>query len=412
MINSLNRLDDKRALQNVFVLAFAQATLGAQLPMVFILGGLAGHFLSTKSCLATLPVSMTIIGSTITAPFLSIFMQKYGRRIGFVVGTLHGGVGAAICSYGIFKNSFVLFLLGSLITGVYMASYGFYRFAAADTARLEFRPKAISYVVAAGLVSAILGPQMVKLTLNQSVYPFLGSYIAIVVLNLLGLFIFLFLDIPVQKSPKKTFDRTRTVSQLLSTRNIRVAMVCAMIAYASMTLMMTATPLAVVGCGYSQKNAADVVMVHVLAMSVPSFFTGHLILFFGIKKILLSGMLILLSSALVGTSGTNLSSFFFALTLLGVGWNFTFIAATTLLANSHALSERGKTQGINDMFVFGFVALASLASGILMNCSGGSSEDGWELVNIAIVPLVTISIMALTIIALKSNEQNNSRYKP
>ena len=165
---------DRNAFHNVVVLAIAQAFIGAQLPMHFILGGLAGAYLSTTPCFATLPVSMIIIGSTVTAPFLSTFMQKFGRKFGFMLGSLCGAFGASISSVALYISSFNLFLLGSLITGIYMSSYGFYRFAATDTAREIFRPKAISYVMAAGLVSAILGPQLVKLTAELSIIPFLA----------------------------------------------------------------------------------------------------------------------------------------------------------------------------------------------------------------------------------------------
>ena len=392
---------DKQALQNVLVLAFAQAILGAQLPMYFILGGLAGQYLSPNPCLSTLPVTMIIIGSTITAPFLSSFMQKFGRRPGFVVGGLSGGLGSAISSYAIYSHSFKLFLLGSVITGIYMSSYGFYRFAATDTAREKFRPKAISYVVAAGLISAIFGPQLVKLTSDTFIIPFLGSYLSIILLNCFGIFIFFFLDIPVKKKAHFASYKSRTWVELLSTTNIKIAIICAMVSYSVMNLMMTAAPMAVVGCGFSQNNAADVVMAHVLAMSIPSLFTGHLIIKYGIKKILIVGLLFLFSAALAGFSGTELVNFFGALILLGLGWNFTFIAATTLLANSHRPLDQGKAQGINDMCVFGFVALASLGSGGLLNCAGGTFGQGWQFVSTAMLPLLVIA--AITIIWLHNN---------
>jgi MFS family permease len=382
------------------VLATAQAFVGAQLPMHFILGGLAGGYLSITSCFATLPVSMIIIGSTIAAPFLSMLMQKFGRRLGFIIGSLSGALGASISSFALYIGSFNLFLFGSLITGIYMSSYGFYRFAATDTAREKFRPKAISYVMAAGLVSAIVGPQLVKITAELSIIPFFGSYVTIIILNMFGPAIFIFLRIPLKPKITAPTNNFRSLGQILTTAPIRTAIICGMISYALMNLIMTSAPLAIVGCGFSQSNAADVVMTHVLAMSIPSFFTGHFILRFGVKPIIGVGLIFLCLAAMSGLSGTGLVNFFVTLILLGVGWNFSFIGATNLLANNHTLSERGKTQGINDMIVFGFVALASLSSGALLNCSGENIQQGWQLVNLGMFPLLIIATATLVVLKL------------
>ena len=392
--------EDRNAFHNVVVLAAAQAFVGAQLPMHFILGGLAGAYLSITSCFATLPVSMIIIGSTIAAPFLSMLMQKFGRRLGFIIGSLSGALGASVSSFALYIGSFNLFLFGSLITGIYMSSYGFYRFAATDTAREKFRPKAISYVMAAGLVSAIVGPQLVKITAELSIIPFFGSYVTIIILNMFGPAIFIFLRIPLKPKITAPTNNFRSLGQILTTAPIRTAIICGMISYALMNLIMTSAPLAIVGCGFSQSNAADVVMTHVLAMSIPSFFTGHFILRFGVKPIIGVGLIFLCLAAMSGLSGTGLVNFFVTLILLGVGWNFSFIGATNLLANNHTLSERGKTQGINDMIVFGFVALASLSSGALLNCSGENIQQGWQLVNLGMFPLLLIATATLVVLKL------------
>ena len=392
--------EDRNAFHNVVVLAIAQAFVGAQLPMHFILGGLAGAYLSITSCFATLPVSMIIIGSTIAAPFLSMLMQKFGRRLGFIIGSLSGALGASISSFALYIGSFNLFLFGSLITGIYMSSYGFYRFAATDTAREKFRPKAISYVMAAGLVSAILGPQLIKITAELSIIPFFGSYVTIIILNMFGPAIFIFLRIPLKSKSAEPTNNVRGLGQILTTAPIRTAIICGMISYALMNLIMTSAPLAIVGCGFSQSNAADVVMTHVLAMSIPSFFTGHLILRFGVKTMIGVGLILLCFAALSGLSGTGLVNFFVTLILLGVGWNFSFIGATNLLANNHTPSERGKTQGINDMIIFGFVALASLSSGALLNCSGENIQQGWQLVNLGMFPLLLIATATLVVLKL------------
>ncbi|MBO6853249.1 MAG: MFS transporter [Marivivens sp.] len=397
---------DSRAKRNVLILVLAQATLGAQLPMIFVIGGWAGGMLATNACLATLPISMIVFGSMTTAPWLSPLMQRSGRRFGFMLGALAGALGAIVSALGLYSGSFMLLLAGSYITGIYMSAQGFYRFAAADTASEEFRPRAISYVLAGGLVSAIVGPQLNKIVQEAFVVPFLGSYIAIVAINLVGLFLFIGLDLPApnRKGAKNSSPEIgRSSRQILSDPKILVAIIVAMVSYALMNLVMTATPLAVLGCGYSTSNANDIVTAHVLAMFVPSFFTGHLVNRFGTHRIMALGLTILGGAGAVALSGIELENFFVALVLLGIGWNFGFIGATTLLASAHTEAERGRVQGLNDMIVFGCVTVASLASGGLMNCSGNSAETGWTAVNLAMLPLLTLAGAALIWLIARPN---------
>jgi hypothetical protein len=299
------------------------------------------------------------------------------------------------------QGSFGLFLLGSLLTGTYMSTQGFYRFAAADTASAEFRPKAISYVMAGGLASALIGPQLVKLTADAMVVAFLGTYATVVALNLVGSLLFLALDIPKPPQPQAGAAQGRSRRELLRDPTIAVAMICAMVSYALMNLVMTSTPLAVVGCGFSKGNAADIVSAHVLAMYVPSFFTGHLIARFGAPVIVGSGLAILAGAGAVALTGVELEQFFAALVLLGVGWNFGFIGATTLVASAHQPEEKGRIQGVNDFVVFGGVTMASLSSGTLMNCSGTDVVAGWQAVNIAMLPFLVLAGGALIWLAMR-----------
>ncbi|NOD83314.1 MULTISPECIES: MFS transporter [unclassified Ruegeria] len=393
--------DDRQAKRNVAVLVAAQAILGAQMPMMFIVGGLAGQSLASNPCLATLPISLIVLGSMLAATPISAIMQKWGRRVGFLVGATAGALGGLIGAYGLFLGSFPIFLVGSLLTGIYMSAHGFYRFAAADTASNDYRPKAISYVMAGGLAAAIIGPQIVKLTSEAYVIPFLGTYMAVIGINVLGSALFFFLDIPTPAKPAADEPKGRSRIELLKTPRIAVAIICAMVSYALMNLVMTSTPLAVVGCGFSANDAADIVTSHVLAMYVPSFFTGHLIARFGVEKIVALGLAILAASGVVALQGVELGNFFVALVLLGIGWNFGFIGATTMLAASHEPHERGRMQGLNDLLVFGGVTLASLASGGLMNCSGGSAIEGWNAVNLAMIPLLTLAGGALLWLVLR-----------
>ena len=391
----------KRAKFNVSVLVLAQAILGSQMPMIFTIGGLAGQTLAPNPCYATLPISLIVLGSMLAANPLSMIMQRYGRRLGFFVGALGGALGGAVGAYGLYLDSFEIFLMGSLLTGIYMSAQGFYRFAAADTASEAFRPKAISYVMAGGLASALIGPQLVKVTAQSMVVPFMGTYLTIIAINVLGSGLFLALNIPKteQRSADAPIGRSRW--EIMKTPTVAVAMICAMVSYALMNLVMTSTPLAVVGCGFEQNTAADVVSAHVLAMFVPSFFTGHLIARFGTTKIVGAGLVILASAGAVALQGVNVENFFLALILLGVGWNFGFIGATTMLASAHNPEEKGIVQGMNDFFVFGGVTVASLSSGGLMNCSGGSPVEGWTAVNIAMVPFLALAGGALIWLAMQ-----------
>ncbi|RKT34566.1 MFS transporter [Roseovarius halotolerans] len=395
---------DRRAKRNVAVLASAQAFLGAQMAMIFVVGGLAGQTLASNVCFATLPISLIVLGSMLAANPLAWFMQRAGRKAGFILGAGAGATGAAIGAYGLYVASFQIFLAGSFITGIYMSAQGFYRFAAADTASDEFRPKAISYVMAGGLASAIIGPQLVKATSQAMVVPFMGTYLAVVALNLVGALLFLFLDIPKPPVPAHDAPKGRSRWELIKTPRILVAVICAMVSYALMNLVMTSTPLAVVGCGLSEGNAADIVTGHVLAMFLPSFFTGHLIARFGVEKVIATGLLILAGAGAVALQGVSLENFFIALILLGVGWNFGFIGATSMLAGAHEAHERGRMQGMNDLLVFGGVTLASLASGGLMNCAGDGGQAGWISVNLAMVPFLALAGGALIWLMLRPDD--------
>jgi len=392
---------NKRAKFNVTVLVLAQAILGSQMPMIFTIGGLAGQTLAPNPCYATLPISLIVLGSMFAANPLSMIMQRYGRRVGFFVGALGGALGGAVGAYGLYLHSFEVFLIGSLLTGIYMSAQGFYRFAAADTASEAFRPKAISYVMAGGLASALIGPQLVKVTAQSMVVPFMGTYLAIIVINVLGSALFLALNIPKPEPRSADAPIGRSRWEIMKTPTVAVAMICAMVSYALMNLVMTSTPLAVVGCGFEQNTAADVVSAHVLAMFIPSFFTGHLIARFGTTRIVAAGLFILACAGAVALQGVNVENFFLALILLGVGWNFGFIGATTMLASTHNPEEKGIVQGMNDFFVFGGVTVASLSSGGLMNCSGGSPVEGWTAVNIAMVPFLTLAGGALIWLAMQ-----------
>ncbi len=391
MTDTIAPPDNSRAKRNVLVLIAAQAMVGAQMPMIFIIGGLAGQSLASNPCFGTLPISLIVLGSMLSATPLSAIMQRYGRRAGFWIGTTGGALGACVGALGLWYGSFPIYLAGSLLTGIYMSAQGFYRFAAADAASDEFRPKAISYVMAGGLISAVVGPQLVKATNDALAVPFLGTYLAVIGLNIAGALLFTFLDAPRPKAPAADAPKGRSRAQMLRDPTIVVAMICAMVSYALMNLVMTSTPLAVVGCGFATGDAADIVGAHVLAMYAPSFVTGHVIARLGSVRVMGLGLAILGGAGAVALTGVELTQFYLALILLGIGWNFGFIGATALLASAHAPEERGRIQGINDLVVFGGVTAASLSSGFLMNCSGTSVVAGWQAVNIAMLPFLALA---------------------
>jgi Major Facilitator Superfamily len=393
--------DDRSAMRNVAVLVAAQAIIGAQLPMMFTVAGLAGTSLSANPCWATLPITAMVLGSMLSATPLSALMARFGRRAGFVAGTIGGALGAAISAYGLYSQSFVFLVIGALFTGSYMSAQGFFRFAATDTASDAFRPKAISYVMVGGLLSAITGNIMLKATDTATAIPYLGTYMAVIALNLVGMFLFAFLN-STRPAPLAAGESTgRSRMELLASPRILVAVICATVSYALMNLMMTSSPIAVVGCGFTKGNATDVVTFHVLAMYVPSFFTGHLIARFGAEKIVGTGLAILVGAGIVAYAGVDLMNFFAALILLGLGWNFGFIGATAMLTASHTPAERGRMQGLNDLIVFGGVTLASLSSGGLMNCSGGTIVESWHAVTLAMAPFLILAGAALIWLAAR-----------
>jgi len=382
--------DDRRAKRNVAVLFFAQATVGAQLPINLILGGLAGAVLAENVALATLPLSMMVLAAMFTAPVASHFMGYFGRRTGFLTGVIAGAVGGALSAWAVFIGSFELLLVGTACTGIYQGFQGFYRFAAADTASDAFKPKAISWVLAGGLVSAILGPEVVQMTSDSFAgVPFAGAYVAVVAISLVGGIGLLFLEIPAPARREKGAPSGRSLGEILRQPQAITAILCGMISYALMALVMTSTPLALIDYGFSSNQAADVVRWHALAMYAPSFVTGSLISRFGHLRVITTGLVLFGASGATALSGVELPQFYLALVALGLGWNFSFIGATSLLATAHTLDARAKVQGLNDFLVFGLVATASFSSGALL------SLYGWATVQFAMAPGLLVAGAAL-----------------
>lgn len=395
--------DDVRARRAVAILVWAQSILGSQMSIHFILGGLAGGLLADDKALATLPISMTVLGSMLTAPLMSGIMGRFGRRTGFVIGAMAGAVGASLAAHAITERDFVLFCAASTMLGVYMSAHNFYRFAATDMASPAFRPKAISWVMAGGLISAVLGPELVVRFKDWlEPVPYAGGYLAMVGLNVLGVIPVLFLSIPRPPRSIRGERLGRPWGEILSDRRIVVAVFCAMISYALMNLVMTSTPLAMIACGFVTDDAAQIVRIHVIAMFAPSFFTGSLIARFGAPRVIAVGLALLAGCAGVALSGISFGHFGVALALLGLGWNLGFIGSTALLAEAHAPEEQARVQGLNDFLVFGMVTIGSFGSGALM------AGWGWEAVNLAMVPALALAAAALVWLVLAESARKQA----
>nr|WP_314088102.1 MFS transporter [uncultured Shinella sp.] len=388
------------ARRNVFLLMFAQALLASAGPIAFSIGGLAGYnLLGEDKSLATAPLTGFNIGVALGAVFVAIAARMLGRAYGFIVGALIGAAGGILAAIALFRSDFWLFAAGFVLIGI---SGGFtqkIRFAAADASPSFYKPRAISWILAGGVISAILGPQVVILTkdLFEPVL-FAGAFVALAPLCLSGIVLFLFLRLPDHKAAGVASGQAaRPLSEIVLTQRFLTGMICGISTYALMTFMMTGAPLAmVIGCGFSPEMATLGIQWHVLAMFAPSFFTGMLIQRFGAEKVVAAGLVILMGCATVAHAGIALWNFWGALILLGIGWNFGFIGSTAIVASSYRPHEADKVQGFHDIILFGAVALASFSSGKVFNAYG------WQTINLLFWPITGISLGLVLLLLLRN----------
>ncbi|WP_199899669.1 MFS transporter [Sneathiella glossodoripedis] len=376
---------------SILFMAGAQAMLNSTTSILISSASLVALLLlGEDKSLATVPVTAVVTGTALATIPASYFMKKQGRKPGFLFGITLGICGAALAAYSIYIHNFIGFTLGAMLIGTSTAFGNYYRFAAVDVAGPQNRSKAVSYVMAGGLIAGFIGPQIASHSKDLFIqYQYLGPYLAIIGLGLLAIFFISFVKIPNLKEESHA-EPARPLFEIIKQPTAIVAIASAMIGYAGMSFVMTATPIAMIGCGLTAADSFNVISWHVVAMFGPSFFTGSLISRFGEFHIIFVGALLGILCVVVALSGLLISHFWLALVLLGVSWNFMFIGGTTLLTTTYKPSEASKVQGFNDFLVFGTVATASLSAGILQ------TQFGWDVVNLSVLPFfAAIAVVTL-----------------
>lgn len=377
--------------RNMGLLVAAQSLGGASPPIIISLGGLVGQQLSSNPTASTLPVSIYQLGLALSTLPAAWIMNRMGRRAAYVLGAILGVISGVVAAQGIAHSDFVTFCIGTALAGFYAACVQSYRFAATDlVSEPAQQAKAISRVMIGGLIAAIIGPQVVIWTRDAlPATPFAGSFYSQAALALLALPLLMGLRLPPPQSKQAVAGDARPLGEIARTPQFVVACAAGVVSYGLMAFLMTAAPMAMVGCGHSVGEAAMGIQWHVLAMFVPSFFTGKLIARYGKRPVTALGLLMIGAAGVLALMGLDIFHFWGSLILLGVGWNFGFIGATALLTECYRPSERAKVQALNDFLVFGTVAVASFGSGQLLHSAG------WNGINIGMLPLVAVVLVLL-----------------
>jgi MFS family permease len=368
--------------RNVIILAFCQAMLFSGTGLIISSSALIGKSLAPSAAWATLPLALQYLTTMLVIFFVSHLMRVKGRRYVFIRGALVGSCGLILASLGIWLDNFLLFALAGLMLGVHNAIGQFYRFAAAESVPVELKARAISLTLAGGVLAAFIGPNLAVLTKDLLEHVFLASYLALIVMTLLVSLLSTRLTLP---AIADDHHEVRPLWKIATQAKYLSAMVAAMVGYGVMNFLMTATPLAMQCYSHSFANTALVIQWHLVAMFAPSFFTGDLIRKLGVMQVMILGSLLLISCSIVNLTGTTLTHFEVALAMLGIGWNFLYIGATTLLTETYTSNERAKAQGLNDTFVFATLTATSLASGAMV------AHFGWQTINLYAIP-VTLTV--------------------
>ncbi len=375
--------------RNIGLLAAAQSLLLANGITLVAINSLLGLQLAPDRRLATLPITTYVIGGAISTIAAAFFMKRYGRRAGFMLGGCFALVASLLGALAVVQGNFWLLCFATILAGVYNAFGQQYRFAAADSVELDWKGKAISLTLAGGILGGVFGPELSKISRSLLDPPFLASYFVLAIFAVLSILIASRLTIPPLTVAEQS-QSGRPLREIASQPDVIIAVCAAVCGFATMNLLMTATPLAMDFCGLPFNDAAFVLQWHVISMFAPSFFTGDLIKRFGVRPILITGAVLMFICAGVALSGVTLMHFWWALVLLGVGWNFLFIGGTTLLSASCEPAERAKVQGTNDFIVLGTQALTSLVAGVMIMGAGWHSLVFFALPMVALTALTTV----------------------
>ena len=342
-----------------------------------------GILLVDDKSLATLPLALQFVAMALTTIPASLYMGRFGRKVGFITGASIGACGGALGAYAIMQGDFVLFCIASLLTGSFNGFCHYFRFAAADVSTDAFRSKAISYVLAGSIVAALLGPTLARNTADLMSVQFAGVYLALIVVYLLVASIVSFIDIP-RPTAEQRKSGGRPLSKITRQPKFIIAVCAATFGYLVMSFLMTVTPIAMGVCGFTFSDSSYVIQAHILGMYAPAFVTGHLINRFGVNNILIAGSVLCGASIVIHLSGIGFMNFLFGLVLVGVGWNFLFTGGTTLLTQTYTPAEKAKVQGLNDFFIWGTISIGAVTSGAVQH------SVGWSAVNLVMAPLVLI----------------------
>lgn len=406
-LSQVENLSDEQenavAKKNVRLYLLCQALGGASAPINITLGALVGHeLLGSDKSLATAPVTAYNIGVAIGALAANWIMLGLGRKLGFMVGAIIGIVGLVLSGLAIQAEHFWYFCFALLLNGVASGFVQQYRFAAADRGTASYRPKAISTIMLGGIAAAIIGPQIV-IYASGFASPFSTAFYMATSLFALSFIVLAFLNSSnlATKTKEEKSDAGRPLSVIVLQPRFLVAVICGVSTYGLMSFVMTGAPLAMTHHGHSNNDATLGIQWHVMAMFAPSFFTGNLIARFGKEKIVATGLIILMACGVVALLGLQLIHFWGSLVLLGIGWNFGFIGATSMVTDTYHPEEKNKAQGANDFIIFGSVALASFMSGLTLNAYG------WDFLNWTIFPVSTIALSALFYLYIASNKERS-----
>jgi MFS family permease len=370
--------------RDITLLACCQALLLVNNAGLISMNGLVGYSLADNKAFATLGATTYVLGSALAAMPASLWMARVGRRAGFMTGSVIAIVGSATCALALWRASFPLYCMGTAIIGVYTAFGLQYRFAATEVAAPEFKAKAISLVLAGGIVGGFLGPEASRWAKDLSPVPFLGSYLVLSCIALLALGVQSRFRVPKPALAGRGGD-ARPLSRIARQPVFIVAALAGALGYGIMNLLMTATPLAMSFCSHPFSAAAFVIEWHVVGMYGPGFFTGSLIKRYGVLKVILAGLVLMGGAVAVAVSGVAIWQFWSALLLLGIGWNFMYTGGTTLLTEAYSPAEKAKTQGLNDVIVFAVMCVSSFSSGALVNVAGWQRMNTWALPFLVVV---------------------------